>query len=64
MQEKNFDEAAGGGGDRGKGWGRGWGEGEGFLEEMAFSGTLKITIVPEEEGEMWKGPVDNGNRKG
>lgn len=43
---------------------RGWGEGEGFLEEMAFSGTLKITIVPEEEGERWKGPVDNGNRKG
>lgn len=28
---------------------------------MAFSGTLKITAVPEEEGEMWKGPVDNGN---
>lgn len=53
MQEKSIDETAGGGGDGG-----------GFLEEMAFSGTLKITAVPEEEGEMWKGPVDNGNRKG
>lgn len=61
VQKQSFDEAAGEGGGGGGGRER---EGEGFLEEMASSGTLKITIVPEEEGEMWKGPADNGNRKG
>lgn len=55
MRQLGKGEVGGGGRER---------EGEGFLEEMASSGTLKITIVPEEEGEMWKGPVDNGNRKG
>lgn len=40
-KKKSFHEAAGGGG-------------EGFPEEMAFSRALKITALPEEEGEMWK----------
>lgn len=48
-KKKSFHEAAGGGG-------------EGFPEEMAFSPALKIIALPEEEGEMWKGAVANGNR--